>query len=144
MMKLFLQKKGQEAEADLLSAFSSRLTLSETKEQVENQVRDLLDSLSGLSLDSMSSTHNSMETQGSGHPTSSFENNSTMSGTDGVLLFPYTFSPSSSQPYCSLMPSTSSSGELDSQAGPMRFKREHRRMKSKLGILRAKKDWLNM
>lgn len=58
MMKLYLQKRGQASEAELLDAFSCRLTLSETKEQVETQVKDLLDSLSGLSLDARNQNQN--------------------------------------------------------------------------------------
>lgn len=127
MMKLFLQKRGQEAEADLLSAFSSRLNLSETKEQVETQVRDLLDSLSGLSLDSISSRSSASATQESA-PTSEYGNTCTMSGTNGVPLFPNTSPPSSSRASCSLLPSSTSPGLFDSQAGPVRHKvrRRHR------------------
>ncbi|XP_034249926.1 homeobox protein Wariai-like [Thrips palmi] len=129
MIKLFLQKRGQEAEADLLSAFSSRLNLSETKEQVETQVRDLLDSLSGLSLNSMSSASSASsanETQGSANATSVFNNNCTTSGPTGASFFSNAFSPSSSvpsTPFCSLMPSADS----DSQAGPMRHRTFRRR-----------------
>nr|CAD7193592.1 unnamed protein product [Timema douglasi] len=50
MMQEFLQKQGQDVEAELLNAFSSRLTLSNTKEQVDSDVRDLLDSLTNLSI----------------------------------------------------------------------------------------------
>ncbi|KAJ9591173.1 hypothetical protein L9F63_002290 [Diploptera punctata] len=51
MMLAYLQKRGQEIEAELLGAFSSRLTLSNTREEVETGVRDLLASLASLSLE---------------------------------------------------------------------------------------------
>ncbi|XP_066992127.1 ankyrin repeat domain-containing protein 54 [Anabrus simplex] len=50
MMLAYLQKQGHDMEAELLNAFSSRLTLSQTKEEVETDVRDLLESLNNLSL----------------------------------------------------------------------------------------------
>ncbi|GLH14473.1 hypothetical protein R5R35_009265 [Gryllus longicercus] len=52
MMLTFLQKKGQDSEAELLNAFQTRLTISQTKEEVETGVRDLLDSLNNLNLKS--------------------------------------------------------------------------------------------
>ena len=103
MMRLFLQKRGQETEAELLSAFSSRLTLSETKEQVETQVRDLLDSLSGLSLDTASEDKNSL------NPTSSTNSNSIVRSTSGMNVFSHTHFLPSSPPPCSFVPSTSQS-----------------------------------
>ncbi|PSN57762.1 hypothetical protein C0J52_00344 [Blattella germanica] len=51
MMLTYLHKRGQEIEAELLGAFSSRLTLSNTPEEVETGVRDLLASLASLSID---------------------------------------------------------------------------------------------
>ncbi|PNF30196.1 hypothetical protein B7P43_G08420 [Cryptotermes secundus] len=51
MMLTYLHKCGQDTEAELLGAFSSRLTLSNTREEVETGVRDLLAGLSSLSLD---------------------------------------------------------------------------------------------
>lgn len=50
MMLTFLQKKGQDSEAELLNAFQTRLTLSQTKKEVETDVRDLLASLSNLNI----------------------------------------------------------------------------------------------
>ncbi|XP_047111020.1 ankyrin repeat domain-containing protein 54-like isoform X1 [Schistocerca piceifrons] len=51
MMMAYLQKKGQQMEMELLTAFSSRVTLSNSKEEVETDVRDLLASLNNLTLD---------------------------------------------------------------------------------------------
>ena len=51
MLREFLNRRGQDSEAELINAFSSRLTLSKTRDQVETQVRDLLASLPQLSLD---------------------------------------------------------------------------------------------
>jgi hypothetical protein len=51
MMLTYLHKCGQDTEAELLSAFSSRLTLSNTREEVETDVRDLLAGLASLTLD---------------------------------------------------------------------------------------------
>ena len=51
MMLAYLHKRGQEIEAELLGAFSSRLTLSNTREEVETGVRDLLASLASLTLE---------------------------------------------------------------------------------------------
>ena len=51
MMLAYLHKRGQESEAELLGAFSSRLTLSNTREEVETGVRDLLASLADLSIE---------------------------------------------------------------------------------------------
>lgn len=50
MMLTYLHKHGQETEAEFLGAFSSRLTLSHTREEVETGVCDLLASLANLSL----------------------------------------------------------------------------------------------
>ncbi|XP_069701388.1 ankyrin repeat domain-containing protein 54-like [Periplaneta americana] len=55
MMLAYLHKRGQEIEAELLGAFSSRLTLSNTREEVETGVRDLLASLASLSIDKTAS-----------------------------------------------------------------------------------------
>lgn len=51
MMLEYLQKKGQDEEAELLTAFANRLTLS-TPEQVNEDVTSLLANLSSLSLGS--------------------------------------------------------------------------------------------
>lgn len=134
MMKLFLQKRGQEAEADLLSAFSSRLNLSETKEEVETQVKDLLDSLSGLSLDPTSTTCSATETQGSVPGTSVFDSNCTMSSTSAFSPLPNVFPAPSS----SFLPSSSSLGVYDSHAGPIRTRRVRRFVFDKLKLLKEK------
>jgi hypothetical protein len=58
MMSTYLCKCGQEPEAellDLLDAFSSRLTLSHTREEVQTGVCDLLASLEGLNLEKSTS-----------------------------------------------------------------------------------------
>ncbi|KAJ1529465.1 hypothetical protein ONE63_006241 [Megalurothrips usitatus] len=102
MMRFFLKKRGQEAEAELLSAFSSRLTLSETKEQVETQVRDLLDSLSGLSLDN---SHENRCANSSSSSSSTFHN---------VTLFSNALPSPNSAPSCSFIPSTSSANMVQS------------------------------
>lgn len=57
MMYTYLYKRGQETEAELLDAFSSRLTLSHTREEVQTGMRDLLASLASLSLDKTTSDH---------------------------------------------------------------------------------------
>lgn len=104
MMRLFLQKRGQETEAELLNAFSSRLTLSETKEQVETQVRDLLDSLSGLSLDSACEDDSAVK------PSSSINSSSCIvRSNSGMNIFPNPHLPSCSPPPCSFVPSISHS-----------------------------------
>jgi hypothetical protein len=51
MMWTYLHKRGQDTEAEFFSAFSSRLTLSHTREEVETGVSDLLASLASLTLD---------------------------------------------------------------------------------------------
>lgn len=51
MMIIYLQKRGQQTELELMSAFSSRVTLSNSKDEVETDVRDLLASLNNLSID---------------------------------------------------------------------------------------------
>lgn len=51
MMLTYLHKRGQDTEAEFLGAFSSRLTLSHTREEVETGVRDLLAGLASLTLD---------------------------------------------------------------------------------------------
>ncbi|KAK3911381.1 Ankyrin repeat domain-containing protein 54 [Frankliniella fusca] len=98
MITLFLQKRGQESEAELLSTFSSRLSLSETKEQVGIQVKDLLNSLSDLSLAGDGQTNNhSSGSSGSNCTT----NNSLILYSSGKPLtsFPSpSFSTSSSNP----------------------------------------------
>jgi hypothetical protein len=51
MMLTYLHKRGQDTKAEFLGEFSSRLTLSHTREEVETGVRDLLTTLSSLTLD---------------------------------------------------------------------------------------------
>ncbi|XP_063243686.1 ankyrin repeat domain-containing protein 54 isoform X2 [Bacillus rossius redtenbacheri] len=51
MIGTYLQKRGQADEAEMIGQFSTRLTLSQTKEQVDSDVQDLLNSLSNLTLD---------------------------------------------------------------------------------------------
>jgi hypothetical protein len=51
MMLAYLHKRGQNTEAEFLGEFSSRLTLSHTREEVETGVQDLLTTLSSLTLD---------------------------------------------------------------------------------------------
>jgi hypothetical protein len=58
MMLTYLHKRGQDTEAEFLSEFSSRLTLSHTKEEVETGVCDLLATLANLSLDKAVSDKN--------------------------------------------------------------------------------------
>jgi hypothetical protein len=51
MMTIYLHRCGQETEAELLDAFSSKLMLSHTREEIETGVHDLLASVQSLSLD---------------------------------------------------------------------------------------------
>jgi hypothetical protein len=50
MMQIYLQRSGKMAESDMLSTFTNRLHLHQTKEEVDLDVQDLLASLSHLSL----------------------------------------------------------------------------------------------
>ncbi|GAB6027028.1 Ankyrin repeat domain-containing protein 54 [Chamberlinius hualienensis] len=50
MLQTYLQKAGMEAEAELLFAFHTRLTLSQNKDEADDNVRDLLHKLSDLNL----------------------------------------------------------------------------------------------
>jgi hypothetical protein len=50
MMQIYLQRSGKTAESDMLSSFSNRLNLHQTKEEVDVDVQDLLNSLDHLSL----------------------------------------------------------------------------------------------
>ena len=50
MMLEYLQKKGQDVEAELLNAFANRLTLSQTPDEVDADVKSLLANLSSLTL----------------------------------------------------------------------------------------------
>lgn len=50
MIQTYLQRTGLEAEAELLNAFQTRLNLSQSKEEADDNVRDLLSKLSDLSL----------------------------------------------------------------------------------------------
>ncbi|XP_064478723.1 ankyrin repeat domain-containing protein 54-like [Ornithodoros turicata] len=50
MMQVYLQRSGKAMESDLLGAFSTRLQLHRTREEVDNDVQDLLSSLAHLSL----------------------------------------------------------------------------------------------
>ena len=50
MMLEYLQKKGQDVEAELLNAFANRLTLSQTPDEVDADVQSLLANLSSLTL----------------------------------------------------------------------------------------------
>ncbi|XP_071454793.1 uncharacterized protein [Hetaerina americana] len=52
MLQEFLNKRGHETEAGLLTAFSSRLNLSSSPKEVDDEVRDLLTSLNTLSIQS--------------------------------------------------------------------------------------------
>lgn len=96
MMKLYLQKRGQDSEAELLDTFSSRLTLSETKEHV----KDLLDRLSDLSLDSSNPTTG-------GSAGNHIISNTTNSLTNSLAVF--LNAPSQSAPPCVYMSSSSTS-----------------------------------
>ncbi|KAH9365423.1 hypothetical protein HPB48_003213 [Haemaphysalis longicornis] len=50
MLQVYLQRSGKPAESDLLGAFSTRLRLHQTRQEVDNDVQDLLSSLAHLSL----------------------------------------------------------------------------------------------
>lgn len=50
MMQIYLQRSGKIAEVDLLSNFTSRFHLHQTKEEVDLDLRELLVSLTHLSL----------------------------------------------------------------------------------------------
>lgn len=50
MLQVYLKKSGQNMEADLVIAFATRLNLTQTKEEVDTSVRELLSNLSQLSL----------------------------------------------------------------------------------------------
>lgn len=50
MLQIYLQRSGKPAESDLLGAFSTRLRLHQTRQEVDNDVQDLLSSLAHLSL----------------------------------------------------------------------------------------------
>ena len=54
MMQVYLQRSGKQAAVDLLSSFTSRLQLHQTKEEVDIDVQDLLSNLSHLSIRSNS------------------------------------------------------------------------------------------
>ena len=50
MMQVYLQRSGKHAAVDMLSSFTSRLHLHQTKEEVDVDVQDLLSNLSHLNL----------------------------------------------------------------------------------------------
>lgn len=50
MLQVYLQRSGKSAESDLLGTFSTRLRLHQTRQEVDNDVQDLLSSLAHLSL----------------------------------------------------------------------------------------------
>lgn len=50
MMQTYLQRSGKVAEAAVLSNFTHRLHLHQTKEEMDNDVQELLNSLDHLSL----------------------------------------------------------------------------------------------
>ena len=50
MISIYLQKSGKQEAVDLLTSFTSRLHLHQTKEEVDSDVQDLLSNLSHLSL----------------------------------------------------------------------------------------------
>ncbi|XP_054718198.1 ankyrin repeat domain-containing protein 54-like [Uloborus diversus] len=50
MMQVYLQRSGRDGEVGLLNAFSNRLQHHQTREEVDGDVKDLLSSLSHLSL----------------------------------------------------------------------------------------------
>ncbi|KAK7080313.1 Ankyrin repeat domain-containing protein 54 [Halocaridina rubra] len=50
MMQTYLECSGSSEEAELLSSFSNQLSLSDSREQVENDIQTLLNSLNDLSL----------------------------------------------------------------------------------------------
>ncbi|CAN7976596.1 unnamed protein product [Ixodes persulcatus] len=50
MMQVYLQRSGKSAECDLLGTFSTRIRLHQTRQEVDNDVQDLLSSLAHLSL----------------------------------------------------------------------------------------------
>lgn len=50
MMQIYLQRSGKIAEVDILSTFTSRFHLHQTKEEVDLDLRELLVSLTHLSL----------------------------------------------------------------------------------------------
>lgn len=50
MMQIYLQRSGKQAAVDLLSSFTSRLHLHQTREEVDCDVQDLLSNLSHLSI----------------------------------------------------------------------------------------------
>ncbi|XP_046403001.1 ankyrin repeat domain-containing protein 54 isoform X2 [Ischnura elegans] len=52
MLQEYLNKRGRETEAELLTAFSSRLNLSSSPKEVDDEVRELLSSLNSLSIQS--------------------------------------------------------------------------------------------
>lgn len=54
MMQVYLQRSGKQAAVDLLSSFTSRLHLHQTKAEVDIDVQDLLSNLSHLSIKSNS------------------------------------------------------------------------------------------
>ncbi len=56
MILEYLQKKGQDMEAELLNDFANRLTLSQTAEEVDADVKNLLANLSSLTINT-GSTH---------------------------------------------------------------------------------------
>ncbi|CAG7719105.1 unnamed protein product [Allacma fusca] len=56
MMLEYLQKKGQDVEAELLNAFANRLTLSQTPDEVDADVKSLLANLSSLTLNAATSS----------------------------------------------------------------------------------------
>ncbi|KAG8231693.1 hypothetical protein J437_LFUL007468 [Ladona fulva] len=72
MLQEYLNKKGRETEAELLTAFSSRLNLSSSQQEVDDEVRGLLTSLNSLTIQSP-------ETSSSHPSTSSFLGASTSS-----------------------------------------------------------------
>lgn len=50
MMLEYFQKSGKDTEAELLNAFANKLTLSQTPEEVDEGVKNLLDNLDSLSI----------------------------------------------------------------------------------------------
>lgn len=56
MILEYLQKKGQDLDAELLTDFANRLTLSQTPEEVDADVKNLLANLSSLTIN-VGSTH---------------------------------------------------------------------------------------
>lgn len=50
MLEVYLKKSGQTMEADFVIAFATRLSLTQTKQEVDTSVRELLSNLSQLSL----------------------------------------------------------------------------------------------